>query len=553
MSAVSDSAPESCGLQQDELLVRDGASKLFLCWIGWTLAQNHQCKIGVWHDSRLARALWKRISATTKGHGFKTPPGESRTPTTKSGISALLTEKAMEKVLLDEATPTLQGLAERLPELREMFAWNPGNIIATMFGECLIKPTWERVNAPGFTVPTSITKGVTKASDTWTTEQLRKSAPVGRMLWGSSTSMERTTLRAFTDGESLDKFQETPPDDDTPQASPIPVRLLLRWAMILGFGPVISEQSPWSAAHDKANELPQGLQPVWRAFCGKDGAPLRGDTLEAFAVALQNLLDPPFQVQDFQKEKVTIQKNKKLGESGNKNTASSQVREPNRGPQVELDQKHPEGYDRINLRVLVKDGRVRLEEVTYQLDHQDDGAKRVCLKELTLEWVWGDSRNFQLADDYNDSARRPELLRNDNPGIRVPYSRNGGTFFTVRLQPGETGAVLCPDPDVAVESLTMPAGRFGAQDEVAHRFRLLCRKQDLCIAHRDEDGVLKPREDQPDILRTQTEAISELVDIAYIEVYNSFPPNGELLELGHRIAHAKIQSGPQQAGVGTAA
>ena len=97
-------------LRRDEMLVQDGAGKLMLCWVAWTLAQRWQCDQTAsaekpWRQT--AKRLFDRLCRTANGRGFG--QGTVTSNALFAGIGSILSEAAVKDVSsLQTAAPLIE-------------------------------------------------------------------------------------------------------------------------------------------------------------------------------------------------------------------------------------------------------------------------------------------------------------------------------------------------------------------------------------------------------------------------------------------------------------
>lgn len=573
-------------LREDEWLVRDGAAKVLFCALAWTLAQwagSGRIKLrmagvdrleGPFDDSldtplvNALERLCKLLKSTVneKSRGFGGYSGEKDLDS--SGIRALVKADYLAKIPLKRGdAPLLPAFSWLISSVATADAVPHENLIR-LFKSVLVGQTFADVSE----VPPNAIEAAERFSRFGPAERARAiakgleeglgalHAPVARMLMGSEGSIERTTLAAYEAGVSLDRVQAVDPASED-QASPLPLRLLVRLAQIFGFSPVAGGAADIAAIEAALGRMPARRRAVWDAFCGPvDGKePLRGgsgaDFVECFERALiDGQLNcgglPRVLVQKQPKDKVEA-KPDPAAPPGTMPRAPA-IAAQNDGIIINALSTDP---DDISMTVGLRreDGRIVLSSIRYRLDQDDadgDADLRLCLRRIVTRWNWRESMLVELEDDCEAALRQSVV--DANPGLIVNNIETDTAVLCFSVGPADRGGALPPRPDVAVERLVLPPASLRPDDTVTHKFELYAYWKDVAVLQRRngsgfemlDRGALKH-------LLDEKESGARLLMEFYAQIEHRFPIDGQRHLLGVRQAKVQRVGRPAPASVTT--
>lgn len=543
--AIGSHGPMSLG---SEVLVRDGVGKLYLCWCAWTLAQWYQCERLEVGDNRmrLGERLFQRLCATTKGRGFGREKGRA-TPDMAAGILAIINDEIFQELTEDLETPTLSEIERRLDRKIGQGDRNPQTALELITREHVKWQTWMRLNGIRLTAPFS--RVFFSADQEPTIRTFKNRETTARIFWGSKNSIERTCRTRYEVDPSLERFEDF--DGASAElASPIPRQMLLWWGRVLGFGPIVDRWADAEQAAEAAHNLPELQANAWLAFCGADNAPpFRGTDRGTFAAALQDLIDgePVAMIQSERRTGIVeVPTNKDVKSGSGWVDAPISRRTPTRSrndspaAHLPITMNAFNRDDGISMRIDTRDdGRVVLDELIYRFPQDETAeAERVCLTALEIEWDWRQSTLVSVDPQWSDSRTRRDAVQADNPDVSIRNTQHDSARFRLEFADRLPKIALTPYQEESVRRLVMPKAIITPAAGTLHKFAVSARKQDLCIAHRDDSGRFRVLERSVENLVSQAEALKRAVVIALVEVDRGFPNDNSRKELGAREAEA---------------
>lgn len=554
MVQTRESRALASSLLDDELLVRDGVAKLYLCWTAWTLAQWYQCKRLQAADLRLnlAERIWQRLQLTTEGRGFGGPPAvEPKVKGINLGIQGILRDDTFDRLTLNFNGAGLEGFEARLKVLDADIVGKPDTALETLATSLVQSKTWARLNwIPDYGIGQAPRVNFDRDGPP-DLAAFKQRAPTARTFWGASRSIERTSRKLVERGLPLSKYHDIPLDDNV-YGSPVPLRVLIAWSRHLGFGPMINPMAGVDETAHAERALDGLAKETWQAFSGADADGFRGASCASFASCLQKLISQPLPGQQAGM-RISVHTREKLGklfphpfETTTSAEASVQAdgvpaRDGAAAPSTRVRMNSRACNDDSNLRVDIRDdGRVVLEEFIFRFNESDEaGDVRVCLAAIEVEWNWEQSLLVRIHPRWRAMDTRLDALRTDN-AVRVAAAHFDSARFIVRLgdDPGGDGA-FAPHPNVALAKFVMPGADIVPAVGRWHVFRVMARKQDLCVARRGGDGKYRVQMRADQILGSETDTLSDLVSVALVEVAEALPADNSLHALVERKAEAR--------------
>lgn len=560
-------------LSENEWLVRDGAANVLFCALAWTLAQwagSGRIKVAdppqpaFTECERLFNLLKSTISPAS--HGFKGFGIVGNADSTDDQLDCRGIRAVIPRMRLSGLEPTdnvamLKAMHEGLLASLVPTGGCPRIRLDHLLEGTLVYSTYAKICGYSNSVlsGTKTWRGRVKAasidgtSHVWQptnlSQEFHSAAPLARVLIGSTSSIERTTLALYQAGISLDTFQNVAAEADA--ASPIPRSVLIRLARIFGFSPVSDDQASVEVVAEARTQMTEARRNVWDAWCGeiKDEDTLRGagrsDFATCFIAALEKGELGPL-IGDV--VKVASPKQVDRGSKA-KNLQADVVTAPASIPPrpdagIVINALSAD-FDRIEMTIDLKldDGRIALRSMRYQLDTEVDDAAadvRLCLRRIVTRWDWGQSIRAQLED-----ADETTLLRSiisANPGLKIDRVVTGTANLRFSVGPDQTGEALAPSPNVAIERLVLPRAELAADETSTHRFELWAYWSDVRFRQRESDGTFRLF-DRAALREPLTEAESGRLALreyaAQIEL--SFPTDGQLHQLGFREARVQRQ------------
>lgn len=359
-----------------------------------------------------------------------------------------------------------------------------------------------------------------------------------RMFWGSCgpdlrLNPERMSLAQFNQGADLTQFHALPdttgaepadPDPGQVLVSPFPVGIMVRWGLLLGFGPDVAE----GADADRVDAAAQGLggvqARVWSAFCGAgppDGA--RGGSVGDFADALDDLLKDGAEVAR-PVNKPVIHKADRVPRRFARPAAQPEAAGP-AGPVPAppaagfvLEQAPGSIADRLAISLGADGIRVALASLQYQaLQHllpepsgeAWDKPYTVATRELRA----------RISPEGRDWDVRAVNARTDM--LRSVVAAKSGSSTIVHISAAEDGYILPPGTQLCPTPLPLGTPVFPQQaDRVAGLIEIFANLLRIEILHPPEpEGQDNPRGGaDADRKKTLSETLQDSIRAARVEI-----------------------------------
>ena len=194
----------SPSLLDDELLVRDGVGKLYLCWALWTLAHRYQTRQLQDDDPRkkIAQVLFWRLKKTTTGRGFAATDDE-----VVKGIEAPLLDEPFERLSVDFGKKGFGDFESRLLQLQEADSRDALNVLNTFAGKHVSWQTWARLNWISKNQMAQKFTHKPNEDPPLHVKIFGVKALTARAFWGSRRSIERVSNEAYSSDCSLTDFR----------------------------------------------------------------------------------------------------------------------------------------------------------------------------------------------------------------------------------------------------------------------------------------------------------------------------------------------------------